>query len=84
MKTERNLNENEYQQTTTYACNIHCGNITFLQGLNFFFFFSGFVGFFGVFGFFLNIGYAVHVVCSMTAHKLVSHCWAPEHVTERL
>lgn len=81
MKIKRNSNQNEYQQTTIYACNIHCGNITFLQRL---IFFLCFCGFFGVFAFFLNIGYAVHIVRSMTAHTLVSHCWAPEHVTEHL
>lgn len=49
MKIKRNSNQNEYQQTTIYACNIHCGNITFLQGL---IFFLCFCGYFGVFGYF--------------------------------
>jgi len=73
MKIKRNLNQNEYQQTTTYACNIHCGNITFLQGV---IFFSVIFVVFWCFWIFLNIGYAVHVLCRMTAHTLVSHCWA--------
>lgn len=38
-------------------------------------FFVVFAGFFWCFlDFFLNIVSAVHVVCSMTAHTLVSHC----------
>lgn len=43
MKIKRNSNQKEYQRTTTYACNIHCGNITFLQGLNFFVVLWGFL-----------------------------------------
>lgn len=68
MKIKKNSKRNEYQQTTTYACNIHCGNITIAQGLFFFFccFLQGFF-FLVFFGFFLNIVSAVHV-CIMTAH----------------
>lgn len=41
---------------------------------SFFFVVVVFAGFFGVFWIFLDIVSAVHVVCSMTAHTLVSHC----------